>query len=98
MSTLSIEGELSIYRAGEWRESLQAALADGGDLTLDLAQVTEIDSAGVQLLMAAQKTAQATERRLHLVRPSAAVQEVFATLGLDAHFGGHADDTLRSAA
>jgi anti-anti-sigma regulatory factor len=51
--------------------------------------VTEIDSAGVQLLMSARKTALASQRRVHLVDPSAAVLEVFATLGLDKHFNEH---------
>jgi anti-anti-sigma factor len=94
MKSLQIDGELGIYRAAEWRDALIAALAEGGDLTLDLTQVTEIDSAGVQLLMAAEKTAQASQRKLHFVGPSAAVLEVFSTLGLEAHF----DDSLRSPA
>jgi anti-sigma B factor antagonist len=83
--TLDIDGELTIYRAAELRETLQAtlaALAPGADLTLGLAGVTEMDSAGVQLLIAARKSAAAAGRALRLRDPSPAVTDVFATLRL----------------
>jgi len=87
MQTLAIDGELSIYRAAELRESLQSALAAGNGLELDLSGVSELDSAGVQLLMAAKKTALSTGQELHLVAHSPAVLEVFETLDLAGHFG-----------
>jgi len=86
-TSMSIEGELTIYRAAELCASLKAALAGGGDLEVSLASVTEIDSAGVQLLMAAKKTAQSAQRELRLVGHSPAVLEVFETLDLAALFG-----------
>jgi anti-sigma B factor antagonist len=85
--SLSIDGEMTIYRAAELRESLSAALAAGGDLELNLSAVNEMDSAGVQLLMAAKKTARDSQRELHLVGHSPAVLEVFETLDLAALFG-----------
>ncbi len=88
-ASLAIEGELTIYRASELRDALQAALsatADTVDFTIDLAAVTEMDSAGVQLLMAARKTALSTGRRLRLIDPSPAVAEVLDTLQLGSHF------------
>jgi len=86
-STLAIDGELTIYRAAELRVVLQDAFAQSGDLEIDLAAVTEMDSAGVQLLMAAKKTAAAQQRELRLVGHSPAVLEVFETLDLAGHFG-----------
>lgn len=87
-ATLPIEGEFTIYRAAEWHGALVQALAQAqGALTLDLGQVSEMDSAGVQLLMAAKKTARAAGVALHLVGHSPAVLEVFQTLDLAAHFG-----------
>jgi len=89
-ASLALAGELTIYRAAELRDTLIAALAgltDGAALELNLAEVDELDSAGVQLLMAARKTAQATQRELRLVGHSPAVLEVFETLDLAAHFG-----------
>jgi len=89
-TSLVLDGELTIYRAAELRETLIAALAgvgEGAALELDLTEVSELDSAGVQLLMAAKKSAQAAQRDLRLVGHSPAVLEIFETLDLAAHFG-----------
>lgn len=84
---MKIEGELTIYRASELCVALQAALLQPGDLEIDLSEVSEMDSAGVQLLMAAKRAAQASQRQLRLTAHSPAVLEVFETLDLAAHFG-----------
>ena len=86
---LHIEGEMTIYRASELAQALQEALAAlpaGEPLQVDLAGVTEMDCAGVQLLLASGRTASAAGRALHLVARSDAVDDVFATLNLEAHF------------
>lgn len=89
--SFAIDGELTIYRAAELRPTLQtaleAALAAGSDLALDLSGVTEMDSAGVQLLLATQKSLQAREHDLRLNAPSEAVLEVLDFLGLSDHLG-----------
>jgi len=81
-----IDGEMTIYRATELRAALQAALAsagDGdGDFALDLSAVTEIDCAGVQLLLAAAKSAAAAQRTLRLARVAPIVAETLQFLGL----------------
>lgn len=79
---LSIEGEMSIYRAAELRQLLLDALDGAATLDLDLSSVTELDTAGVQLLLAAGKSAQSRQQVLRLVAPSETVLEVFATLDL----------------
>jgi anti-anti-sigma regulatory factor len=85
-STLRIEGELTIFRAMD----LKPALLSNPSLTeVDLSGVSELDTAGVQLLMMAKKTAIADKREFHLVGHSAAVLEVFDLLNLAAHFGDH---------
>ena len=89
-SAFRVDGELTIYRAAEIRESLQAALARlavGDDLQIDLSAVTEMDCAGVQLLLAARKTAHAGGRAVRIAKRSPAVHEVFDTLQLAACFG-----------
>jgi anti-sigma B factor antagonist len=88
----SVDGELTIYRAAELRAALQAALAgvvDGDELQVDLSGVTEMDCAGVQLLMAARKTARAAGRDVRISQRSSVVTEVFETLQLATYF----DDT-----
>ena len=88
MGILALEGELTIYRAAELKDTLLNALAaDTGDLEINLAAVSELDSAGVQLLMLVKKAAQQQQRDVHLVAHSPAVVEVFEILNLGAHFG-----------
>ncbi|MES2878529.1 MAG: STAS domain-containing protein [Pseudomonadota bacterium] len=86
-TVLRIEGELTIFRAMELKPVL---LAEPAPLEIDLSGVTEIDTAGVQLLMLAKKTAQAAKRELRLVAHSPAVIEVFELLNVAAYF----DDPL----
>jgi anti-anti-sigma factor len=86
-SAFRVDGELTIYRAAELRDALLAALAglaDGDSLQVDLSAVTEMDCAGVQLLMAARKTARAGGRDVRIVDRSPAVTEVFDILQLAA--------------
>jgi len=81
---LRVEGEMTIYRAAELKQQMQA-LFDGAakaPAAIDLSGVTEIDCSGVQLLALAQRAARAAGRELQLDKPSPAVQEVFELLGL----------------
>jgi len=87
VSTLHVEGELTIYRAAELCADFRKALAGDGDLEVHLAMVTEMDSAGLQLLVAARKAAVAAGRGVRLVAPSPAVREVFGILDPDAQLG-----------
>lgn len=85
-NTLHIEGELTIFRAMELKPALlQTPPLDD----IDLSGVTEIDTAGVQLLMLAKKTALADKRNLKLVAHSPAVIDVFELLNVAAYFGDH---------
>ncbi|RJG01198.1 STAS domain-containing protein [Noviherbaspirillum sedimenti] len=86
-SVLRIEGEMSIFRAAELKSMLLASLDNSATLEIDLSAVTEFDTAGVQLLMAAKKAAQARQRELRLTAHSAAVLEVFELFDLGAYFG-----------
>ncbi len=83
---LKIEGELTIFRAME----LKPAMLPTPPLTdIDLSGVTDLDTAGLQLLMLAKKTALAENRELRLVGHSPAVLEVFELLNVAAYFGDH---------
>ncbi len=87
VSTLRIEGELTIYRAEELCAEFKAVLAAGKDLEVNLGGVTEMDSAGVQLLIAAKKAAGAMQQEVYLVEHSPAVLEIFDILDLGIHLG-----------
>ncbi|HEX8611792.1 MAG TPA: STAS domain-containing protein [Telluria sp.] len=84
-----LEPELTIYSAARVKQTLVDALVARDALTLDLADVCEVDSAGVQLLLAAMRQACAQGVPLHLAGHSAAVQEAFALVGLDAQLAPH---------
>jgi anti-anti-sigma factor len=86
---LSIEGELSIYRADELKRALIEPLQQGVRLVVDLAAVTEIDTCGLQLLMLAKRSAAKLGGELQLVAHSPAVLEVFELLNVAAFFGDH---------
>jgi anti-anti-sigma factor len=88
VSTLSLDGELTIHQAAVLKDRLLAALADGVRC-LDLGRVCECDSAGVQLLLAARAGAQARGRPLALAPVSEPVREVLHRYGL-AHLLGPA--------
>jgi anti-sigma B factor antagonist len=85
-TTLRIEGELTIFRAME----LKPVLLPVPPLTeIDLSGVTDLDTAGVQLLMLAKKAALGEGRELRLVGHSPAVIDVFELLNVAAYFGDH---------
>lgn len=84
----TIAGELSIYRAAELCQALQAwlpqALACGNDtVQLDLAEVSEIDTAGLQLLLAVQRSAKDAGTQLTLQSASPTVMEVLQLTALE---------------
>lgn len=83
-NTLRIEGEFTIFRAAELKHTLFAAQPF---TEIDLSAVTELDSAGLQLLMLAKKTALAQGRELRLIGHSEAVIEVFELLNVSGYFG-----------
>ena len=88
--SLALEGELTIYRAAELKPVLLQAVQPGATLELDLSEVTELDSAGVQLLLLAERQARAQGGGLRVAAASAPVREVLQLLDLQAHFGGGA--------
>ena len=83
-NTLRIQGELTIFRAMELKPAL---LAEPAVEEIDLSGVTDLDTAGVQLLMLAKKTALSHNRDVRLVGHSPAVLDVFELLNVAAYFG-----------
>jgi len=84
--------ELTILHAAAWRESWLDAVGNGEAKTifsLDLSAVSELDSAGVQLLLSLRRTLDAQGRSL-LLKGNACVQEALETLGLGASFSAGA--------
>jgi len=83
-ATLALGPELTIAQAASCRDQLVDALCGTpADLVLDLSAVTDIDSAGIQLLLATRKSVVARGGRLHLGAPGAAVTSALRAFGLD---------------
>lgn len=84
---MAIEGELTIFQAQALREQFLAALGQGDDIEVDLSQVSEMDSAGVQLMVAAKREATARDKTLRFTGHSPIVLDTLDLLDLSGHFG-----------
>jgi anti-sigma B factor antagonist len=87
ITRIAIDGELTIYRAADLKATVLEALAKARVLEVDLAGVTELDTAGLQVLMLAKNAAAADGRELRLLNHSPAVVEIVEMLNLGAFFG-----------
>jgi len=84
---LAWDGEINIYRAADLKLEVLHALRAAPVLEIDLAGVTELDTAGLQVLMLAKSTATIEQRQLRLRNHSPAVVDVVEMLNLGAFFG-----------
>jgi len=85
---LRVHGEMTIYRAAELSQALFAVIRGrDGDLELDLSQVTEFDTAGLQILLMARQLAAANGGRLEITHPSDCVAEVLQLCNVPAGAG-----------
>ena len=84
---LSLTEDLTIYHALDQKSALLAALLSTDDLELDLMQVSEIDTAGLQLLILLKKEAQRAGKRLSIVAHSQSVRAVIDFCNLAAELG-----------
>ena len=85
--SVSLEEPLTIYHAFEHKRLLLDALSACDELELDLAQVGEIDSAGLQLLLLLKREAQLGGKRVILVRHSQPVRATIEFCNLVAELG-----------
>ena len=83
---LNIEGEMTIYTADElYNDLLQKLRAQHDIRCLDLSKVTEIDTAGLQILLMAQRHAASAGSAFRWTRPSPAVAAMLELLQLPVH-------------
>jgi len=79
---MTLAGDLDIYVAAEARVALLEALAQEADMTLDLSTVESVDAAGVQVLLAARRSAEEQGLSLRWVNPSRAITDVIQLMGM----------------
>lgn len=81
---LAIIGELTIYQANAAAESLRSAHASGALREIDLSGVTELDTAGLQLLLTADRLAGNGGPPVALINHSQPVLDVLELSGVRA--------------
>ena len=82
-----LEGEMTIFVAQELKEALAEPLIKAREIDVDLSQVTEIDAAGLQLMLMAKLEAIARGSELRFSGHSAPVQEMLDLTDLVGFFG-----------
>jgi anti-anti-sigma factor len=78
---IHVRGEMTIYDAAALKVGLFDALADEPAGRLDLSEVTEIDTTGLQILLMSEKRCAARAAPFCIENPSSAVREVLDLLG-----------------
>jgi anti-anti-sigma factor len=81
-STACLTGEWTIHAIAQHRIALLALINDGLH-AFDAGGITDMDSAGLQLLLSAQASIAKLGHELTLVQASTAVRDVLKTYGLD---------------
>lgn len=84
---LTLAEDLTIYHALDLKAQLLEAQAATQDLELDLSQVGEIDTAGLQLLILLKKEARRSGKRISIVAHSQAVRSLIDYCNLAAELG-----------
>lgn len=87
METRTIAGELTIYTAANEKQALQEALDSTEELEVNLSQVSEMDSAGLQVLIVLKQEAARRKKKLHYSMHSKAVLEILEMSNMTASFG-----------
>lgn len=81
---IRIAGDMTIYHAAVMQGRLVEALATGRDLEVVLGEVTDFDSAGLQLLLALVRDTHALGHECRVTASSPSVLDVLQVCGLSA--------------
>ena len=87
VARLEFEGEMTIFQVAELKEALQKALEGNEALEINLSRVTELDTAGVQMMLVAQAEAAALGLSLQWVGHSPSVLKTLRRLSLESELG-----------
>jgi anti-anti-sigma factor len=82
-----IEGEMTIFMVQELREAIMPAIAQNDEVEIDLTSVTDIDAAGLQLMVAVKLEAILRGKTLRYVGHSKPVLDMIDLCDLGSFFG-----------
>ena len=83
---LSIEGDFTIFTAEAIKTRLLEALNEGQEIEVDLSGISEMDSAGLQLMVAAKREAATQEKALRFAGHSQAILSTMDLCDISGHF------------
>jgi len=82
-----VAGEMTIYCATEMKGELLSCIDRDAEVEIDLSEVSEMDTAGFQLLLLAKREAANAGKPLRLVAHSPATLEVLDLFNMASYFG-----------
>jgi anti-anti-sigma regulatory factor len=82
-----MRGRMTVYEAAEDQRALLEALGRSAELEIDLSEVTELDTAGIQILALAKREAARAGKTVRLTAHSPATLEAIDCYGLGGFFG-----------
>jgi anti-sigma B factor antagonist len=80
---LTVEKKLTIYEVTEIREKILTCLNKDSHLQMDLSQVTECDTAGIQLLCSILRTARKKGEAITIHSFSRAIRDTARMIGIE---------------
>lgn len=86
-SRVAITEDLTIYNAIAQKQALLDQVQEHALIELDLSQVSQIDTSGIQLLMLAKRECQKRDKTLNIVAHSPAVHELMDFYNIAGFFG-----------
>ena len=84
---LPILGEMTIFKTAELKQQILPIINEHAQIEIDLSQVTEIDGAGMMLMISIKQEAWRQDKALRYVGHSAAVTEAVDICNLANFFG-----------
>lgn len=81
-----IKGEMSIYSAKSIYQELEGLLNFEDKLLLDLNHVTELDSAGIQLMLLLQRESEKHNASIEIEKKSVVVNDLFKLFNIEKKF------------
>jgi len=81
-SAANLTGEWTIHAIAQHRETM-LALVNDGKVVFDASGITDMDTAGLQLLLSAQRSVAQLGHELRITQASSAVRSVLQAYGLD---------------
>ena len=81
-----IEGEMTIFNAADLKKDLLEMLNECQEMELDLSEVSELDTAGLQLLVLAKRESENLKKSLRIASCSGAITAVMELFNMKEYF------------